>query len=102
MNRNTALTALADLITAAAARLGRGRARRIPCGSGIDGIDTAGKTTLADELAARLTRRGCVIFRASVDAFHRPRVERHQRGPDSPQGYYHDTFDYPAVCDASQ
>ena len=38
-----------------------------------------------------------MILRASVDAFHRPREERHQRGPDFPEGYYHDTFDYPAL-----
>lgn len=68
-----------------------------PLRVGIDGVDTAGKTTLADELGALLAGQGRVVIRASVDDFHRPRAERHRRGPDSPLGFYHDTFDYPAL-----
>ncbi len=63
----------------------------------IDGIDAAGKTTLGDELAQMLEAAGRPIIRASVDGFHRPRSERYQRGPDSPEGYYEDAFDYPAL-----
>lgn len=36
----------------------------------IDGPDAAGKTTLADDLAAHLTGRGRPVIRASVDDFH--------------------------------
>lgn len=63
----------------------------------IDGVDASGKTTLADELAPLVIARGRPVIRASIDGFHRPRAERYRRGPDSPEGYYHDSFDYPAL-----
>jgi uridine kinase len=63
----------------------------------IDGVDAAGKTTLADELALLIQAQGRSVVRASIDGFHRPRSERQQRGPDSPEGYYRDSFDYPAL-----
>jgi uridine kinase len=63
----------------------------------IDGVDGAGKTTLADELAPRVTARGRPVIRASVDGFHRPRAERYRRGPDSPEGFYRDSFDHAAL-----
>src|SRR5919201_5401716 len=66
----------------------------------IDGVDAAGKTTLADELAAVLRGRGREVIRASIDGFHRPRAERYRRGELSPEGYYHDSFDYNAVREA--
>lgn len=63
----------------------------------IDGPDAAGKTTLADELAPLIERSGRPVIRASMDGFHRPRAERFARGPESPEGYYYDSFDYPAA-----
>src|ERR671936_3199905 len=63
----------------------------------IDGVDAAGKTTLADELAAVLRGRGREVIRASIDGFLRPRAERYRRGELSPEGYYHDSFDYAAL-----
>jgi uridine kinase len=68
----------------------RGRYFRVA----IDGPDGAGKTTLADELAGELVDRGRQVIRASIDGFHRPRVERYRQGRDSPLGYYEDSFDY--------
>jgi uridine kinase len=65
----------------------------------IDGIDAAGKTTLANELAMVLQSQGRTVIRASIDGFHRPRAERYQRGPASAEGYYADSFDYPALRD---
>lgn len=62
----------------------------------IDGPDAAGKTTLADTLAARLAGRRPTV-RASIDGFHHPRERRYRRGPLSPEGYYHDAFDFEAV-----
>jgi uridine kinase len=59
----------------------------------IDGPDAAGKTTLADELAVVLRARGREVIRASIDGFHRPRSQRHRQGPESPCGYYEDSFD---------
>jgi uridine kinase len=51
----------------------------------VDGIDGAGKTTLADELAACIGRP---VIRASIDGFHRPREERVR--------YFEDSFDLEA------
>src|SRR5712692_8620510 len=41
----------------------------------IDGIDAAGKTTLADELVHPLEPSGRPVIRVSIDGFHRPRRE---------------------------
>ncbi|MGB7016253.1 MAG: hypothetical protein WBD69_09945 [Candidatus Cybelea sp.] len=60
----------------------------------IDGIDGAGKTTLADELVPFIEGHGRTVIRASVDGFHRPREARYRRGIDSPEGFYRDSFDY--------
>lgn len=60
----------------------------------IDGIDAAGKTTLANALARHMRQDGHEIIRASIDCFHRPQSERFARGELSPAGYYRDSFDY--------
>lgn len=62
----------------------------------VDGMDTSGKTTLADTLAEAATRE---VVRASVDGFHRPRAERYRRGRASAEGCYADTFDHAALRD---
>lgn len=58
---------------------------------GVDGIDGAGKSTFADELAAALDARDVAVVRASIDSFHRPRAERWARGRASPDGFYLDS-----------
>jgi len=63
----------------------------------IDGVDGSGKTTLADELVEPLRQAGRAVIRASVDGFHNPRAVRYTRGPDSPEGYFLDSFDYAAL-----
>ena len=63
----------------------------------VDGVDAAGKTTLCDELVAPLEALGRHVVRASVDGFHHPSAIRHRRGPDSPEGYYGDAFDYASL-----
>lgn len=60
----------------------------------IDGVDGAGKTTLADALAPLVTERGRPTIRASVDDFHHPRTIRYARGRHSPDGFYLDSYDY--------
>jgi uridine kinase len=60
----------------------------------VDGIDAAGKTTLANELTDLLQSMARTVIRSSIDNFHNPRNMRYQRGSDSPQGYYLDAFDY--------
>jgi uridine kinase len=59
----------------------------------IDGVDGAGKTTLANALANGLAGRRPVV-RASIDDFHRPAAERWARGRDSAEGFFRDSFDY--------
>jgi uridine kinase len=60
---------------------------------GVDGVDGAGKTRLAEELAQELTTRHRPAVRISLDQFERPRAERYARGELSPEGYYLDSFD---------
>jgi uridine kinase len=63
----------------------------------IDGVDAAGKTVLVDELALAIKNCGRPVVRASVDGFHHPRMVRHQRGENSSEGYYRDSFDNDAI-----
>jgi uridine kinase len=63
---------------------------------GIDGVDGAGKTTLADELAAELRKRGRTVVRISLDGFHNAAEIRHRRGRDDPEGFFRDSYDYGA------
>jgi len=58
----------------------------------IDGVDAAGKTTLADELAPDVEALGRPVIRAGIDGFHHPKRVRYRRGPDSAEGYYEDSF----------
>jgi uridine kinase len=60
----------------------------------IDGVDGAGKTTLADALAPVVAAQGRPTIRASVDDFHHPRTLRYARGRYSPDGFYLDSYDY--------
>lgn len=68
MNRDQLLNQSADLIN------------QVECAHplrvAIDGIDAAGKTTLADELVQPVEKRGRRVIRASLDGFQHPRVER--------------------------
>lgn len=89
MGRREALDELAALIAT--------RVCAHPLRVAIDGVDASGKTTLANELAPLLAGRGRPVIRASIDGFHRSRDERYRRGADSPEGYYHDSFNYPAL-----
>jgi len=74
--------------------------RAHPVRVAVDGVDAAGKTTLANELAAAIESLGRRVIRASVDGFHHPAAVRRKRGLLSPDGYFHDSFNYPALVDA--
>lgn len=65
----------------------------------IDGVDGAGKTTLADALAPAVAAQGRPAIRASVDDFHHPRAVRYARGRHSPDGFYLDSYNYDAFAD---
>ncbi|HZU87536.1 MAG TPA: hypothetical protein VFF78_08640 [Anaerolineaceae bacterium] len=66
----------------------------------LDGIDAAGKTSLADELAKVLLQFDRPVIRATMDGFHCPRIVRYRRGAESPEGYFFDSFDYPQLRSA--
>jgi uridine kinase len=89
MNRSDALVELSRRISALE--------RPHPVRVAVDGVDAAGKTILADELARRLHLSGERVIRASIDGFHNPREMRYRRGADSPDGYFQDSFDYDAL-----
>ena len=63
----------------------------------IDGVDAAGKTSLADELVKPLQQSGRCVIRASADSFQNPRAIRRQRGEFSPEGFYRDSYNYAAL-----
>ena len=64
----------------------------------FDGVDAAGKTTLANEVAIALEGCGRQIIRASIDGFHNPKIVR--RRDDSAEGYFRCSFNYPALIDS--
>jgi uridine kinase len=84
---------LLDRLAAAIADLHPHRRLRVA----IDGVDGAGKTTLADALAPLVSGKGRPVIRASVDHFHNPRSMRYARGRYSPDGFYLDSYDYGAL-----
>ena len=63
----------------------------------VDGIDGAGKSTLADELARWLQALGVGVIRSTIDSFHNPRSVRWARGEGSPVGFYRDSHDLDAL-----
>jgi len=64
----------------------------------IDGVDTAGKTILADKIRDRmLAKKLFSPLRISIDRFHNPREIRTKRGKLSPEGYFLDSFNYPEI-----
>ncbi len=63
----------------------------------VDGVDAAGKTSLADELAETMTGQPRMVIRASVDDFLNLKRIRRQQGQYSPQGFYEDSYNYPAL-----
>lgn len=63
----------------------------------IDGVDGAGKTTLADELGTVLEARGRAVVRIGIDGYHHPRAVRYRRGRESPEGFYRDSYDLEAL-----
>jgi uridine kinase len=60
---------------------------------GVDGVDGAGKTTFAGELAARLEGFG----RLGADDFLNPPAARYARGRASPLGFFLDSYDLAAL-----
>ncbi|WP_223695111.1 uridine kinase [Leifsonia poae] len=80
---------LRELVGEIARNYGRGRSI-----VAVDGIDGAGKTSFADDLAAVFREAGHDAYRASMADFHRPRADRWRLGRESPETFYRDSFDY--------
>jgi len=78
-------------------------AARVPYGEGVrvgvDGVDGAGKTVFADQLADRLRAQGREVVRVSADDFHHVRAVRWRRGRDSAEGFFLDSYDLAALRD---
>lgn len=60
----------------------------------VDGVDVAGTSEFADELAQEMRLKGHAVFRASIEDFHRPRADRYLLGRESPEGFYRHSYDY--------
>ena len=88
-----------NLIADIAARI-NGIDQDHPVRVAVDGVDAAGKTTLADALVPLLEMLGRPVIRSSIDGFHHPAAIRYKRGSTSPEGYYRDSFDYEGLVDA--
>jgi uridine kinase len=64
-----------------------------PVRVGVDGFSAAGKSTLANELAAMVVDHGRTCLRADLDDFKRSRAER----PPGPDGFYRGAYDLDAI-----
>ncbi|MCW1930253.1 MAG: hypothetical protein KIH62_002955 [Candidatus Kerfeldbacteria bacterium] len=69
-----------------------------PLRVGINGVDGSGKTVFAKQLVEALqARTERQIITASIDNFHNPKAVRYQKGRDSAEGFYEDSFQYGAL-----
>ncbi|HOC13512.1 MAG TPA: uridine kinase [Propionicimonas sp.] len=66
---------------------------------GIDGVDGAGKTTFANELADLLRESGIEVIRISMDHYLNPQTKRYAQGRSSAKGYFEDSYDYERFTD---
>lgn len=66
-----------------------------PGGRVVVAVDGGGGTSgFADDLAVVFRESGLDAHRASVGDFHRSRAERTLFGPETPERFYRDAFDY--------
>ena len=63
----------------------------------VDGPDGSGKTTFALQLVAELGRQGREAVVIHADHFLNPSHVRYRRGRWSPEGFWLDSYDYPAL-----
>jgi uridine kinase len=65
----------------------------------FDGVDTSGKTSLADEIDKCLKEINKESIRVSIDKFHNQKQIRVQKGENSPEGFYYDSFNYDKIIE---
>jgi len=58
----------------------------------FDGVDTSGKTVMANNVYKILRDNNKNAVRVSIDKFHNPKEIRLQKGELSPEGYFYDSF----------
>jgi len=58
----------------------------------FDGVDTSGKTKLADNVYKILINEKVNVVRVSIDKFHNPKEIRLAKGDFSPEGFFEDSF----------
>jgi uridine kinase len=66
---------------------------------GVDGVDGAGKTTFANELAELLKESGFEVIRISMDHYLNSQTKRYAQGRSSAKGYFEDSYDYVRFSD---
>jgi len=65
----------------------------VDAGSGGGGASSGG-VTFADDLALVFREAGAETFRASLGGFHHSRAYRTRLGPETPESYYREAYDY--------
>ncbi len=60
----------------------------------IDGVDAAGKTSIAYELKENLRIENKEAIVVSIDDFHHPKSYRYRLGEDSAEGFFYDSYQY--------
>jgi uridine kinase len=88
-------TRLIEKLTSHIVNLDPGHPLRIA----VDGVDAAGKTFLADELSQALSVQPRQVILVSVDNFLNLKRIRRGKGHYSPQGFYQDSYNYPALIE---
>ncbi len=63
----------------------------------VDGVDGSGKTSFATNLVNEIQDRPVIVIH--VDGFLNPSPVRHAKGRTSPDGFWEDTYNYPALND---
>lgn len=63
----------------------------------FDGVDTSGKTTLANRIHDLFKKKGLDSIRVSIDKFHNPKEIRVSKGEYSPEGFFYDSFNYEKI-----
>ena len=63
----------------------------------FDGVDTSGKTTLANRIHDYFQKREIDSIRVSIDKFHNPKEIRVSKGDYSPEGFFYDSFNYEKI-----
>lgn len=66
----------------------------------FDGVDTSGKTTMANKVAELIRKKGKNCLRISVDKFHNPKEYRMRRGALSAEGFFYDSFNLNMIVES--